>query len=374
MITIRYKPREKHKDFSVFLDIYLPKKYREINNGKARMYEFLNIYVSKAYTASDKILKIDKEKIEISKEIAARREIEILKGEYRPYNKQKTDNLLLFFERNENLENPRFKAVLLHLKNFCTTEKIHTPTFQIFNTDLVLKFQNYLLNKQDPPIGQTSVHNYMITLKTTFNRAIKQGLIKENPITFGIPKAVESKRTTLDISELQNLVNCDFETRISNYHVIRNAFLFSCFTGLRHSDILLLKWNDIENNTIRIIQYKTRTKKPEYNFIPLSEQAQSILAQIEKTENDTIFWNMPNNTTTSRYLKNWGLAAGLKKHLHFHAARHTFATIGLTHGIDLYTMKELLGHSQITMTQIYAKIVNQKKKAEILKFPKLNNG
>ena len=342
-------------------------------NPIALKYEFLNIYVSKDYSNGSNILNIDKEKFKVIKEIAAKREIEILKGDYQPDNLKRTDDLYLFFERNENLQIPRYKSVLLHLKDFCQKENIKKPTLRQFNSDLCLKFQNYLINKPKPPISQTTVHGYMVALKTFFNRAIKQKLIKENPIDFNIPKAVETKRTTLNLEELKILMNCEFDTKVYNHKIIRNAFLFACFTGLRRSDILLLKWSDIENNQIQIIQYKTRTKKREYNHIPLSEQAQTILLTIEKNpENDLIFWNMPSKTTIDRYLVNWGLAAGLKKHIHFHCSRHSFATIGLTFGIDLYTMKELLGHAQISMTQVYGKIVDNKKKAEIMKFPTLD--
>ena len=102
------------------------------------------------------------------------------------------------------------------------------------------------------------------------------------------------------------------------------------------------------------------------------KDALQIIDEVEKHEiNRKVFWSLPSSQVVNFYLKFWALEVGLKKNLHFHAARHTFATIGLTFGIDIYTMKELLGHSKIEMTQIYAKIVDEKKKNEMFKFPAL---
>ena len=61
------------------------------------------------------------------------------------------------------------------------------------------------------------------------------------------------------------------------------------------------------------------------------------------------------------YLKPWAVKAGITKHFTFHTARHTFATMMLTLGADLYTVSKLLGHTSVKMTQVYAKIVNKKK-------------
>ncbi len=106
--------------------------------------------------------------------------------------------------------------------------------------------------------------------------------------------------------------------------------------------------------------------------VPLVADVMEILDNLPRhPSNKRVFWDLPSSQVVNVYLKFWALEAGLKKNLHFHAARHTFATIGLTFGMDIYTMKELLGHSKIEMTQIYAKIVDQKKKLEMAKFPSL---
>jgi site-specific recombinase XerD len=60
-------------------------------------------------------------------------------------------------------------------------------------------------------------------------------------------------------------------------------------------------------------------------------------------------------------LKNWAKAANIGKAVTFHTARHTFATMLLTKGGDLFTVSKLLGHKDISTTQVYAKIVDQKK-------------
>jgi len=108
--------------------------------------------------------------------------------------------------------------------------------------------------------------------------------------------------------------------------------------------------------------------------VPLSQQAISIFLNKKKInksqQNDLVFPKLPNKDLCSYHVKKWAIKAGIKKHVHFHLARHTFATLSLTAGIDIYTVGKLLGHTHIDTTQVYAKIVDEKKKEEIGKFPK----
>jgi len=82
-----------------------------------------------------------------------------------------------------------------------------------------------------------------------------------------------------------------------------------------------------------------------------------------------VFSHLPDASYTSRILKTWGRKAGLRKTVTFHVARHTFATLGLTYGADLYTMSKLLGHSNIRVTQIYADIISEKKRKAVDSIP-----
>ena len=60
-------------------------------------------------------------------------------------------------------------------------------------------------------------------------------------------------------------------------------------------------------------------------------------------------------------IKKWAELCGITKNVSFHTARHTFATMMLTLGADIYTTSKLLGHSRISTTEIYAKIIDKKK-------------
>ena len=102
-----------------------------------------------------------------------------------------------------------------------------------------------------------------------------------------------------------------------------------------------------------------KTKAPIY--VPLSEQAMKWMPERgDKAAEDKVFV-IPRVEYVNPGLAKWAEQAGLKKHVTFHTARHTFATMMLTLGADLYTVSKLLGHSDVKVTQVYAKIVNQKK-------------
>lgn len=87
-------------------------------------------------------------------------------------------------------------------------------------------------------------------------------------------------------------------------------------------------------------------------------------------ENDKVF-DLKSHQVTTKYLKRWVKDTGINKKITFHCARHTFATLCLTHDIDLYTVSKLLGHRDIKSTQIYAKLIDKKKDEAIDKLPEL---
>ena len=80
-------------------------------------------------------------------------------------------------------------------------------------------------------------------------------------------------------------------------------------------------------------------------------------------------FGLPSKSQISVLLKEWCNSAVIGKRVTFHTSRHTFATLALTQGVDLYTVSKLLGHKTIQATQIYAKIVDEKKKAAMELMP-----
>ena len=133
------------------------------------------------------------------------------------------------------------------------------------------------------------------------------------------------------------------------------------FYGLRISDVKRLQWKDvfIDKGQYRLAVSMKKTKEPIY--LPLSSEALKWMPERgDKTPDDTVF-DLPSGNEINRLLKPWAKAAGISKRFSFHTSRHTFATMMLTLGADLYTTSKLLGHADVKMTQVYAKIINKKK-------------
>lgn len=138
--------------------------------------------------------------------------------------------------------------------------------------------------------------------------------------------------------------------------------MFACFCGLRISDVEGLTWGSIVEvdgmKQIEMKMHKTRCQL----YLPLSAQAEQWMPERgDAKPTDSIFPGMPSRYCTYRNLQRWAKDAGITKRVSFHTSRHTFATMMLTLGADLYTTSHLLGHTKITTTQIYAKIVDAKK-------------
>ncbi|MDJ1503489.1 site-specific integrase [Xanthocytophaga agilis] len=361
MITIRYKPLKNGK-YSIYLDIYV----QDATGKMKREYEFLKIYVSEDYSVKKRLKDADKESVLYAEGIKAKKELEFLNGNYGLIEKKADSqaDYLTFLTREVKRKTTNVDYNLALLKHTKVFLKDKQPTFAEITRDWCEDFKSYLLKN----VSQNTARSYLQALKLFLNIAIDKGFLLINPMQkVTLPKLQDVERTTLDIDELKLLIQTPTKF---GYH-IREAFLFSCFTGLRISDIRLLKWSDIRDNRIYLRPAKTSEK---IAILPLTENAKEILNSLEKEHNnDLVFYKLTiNKSTLRKHLTRWGTKAGIKQNLHFHAGRHTFATIGISNGIDLYTMKEMLVHSKIDMTMVYAKIVDKKKVEEVAKFPKLS--
>ena len=211
-------------------------------------------------------------------------------------------------------------------------------------------------------ISDTTARLLMSRIAAAMNKAVIEGLIPSNPFRAleakEKPKIAASRREFLTVEELKVLINtpcrCD---------IVKRAFLFSCFTGLRYSDMKSLLWSEIHTAADGKTQYiehkQVKTKK--MVTIPLSDEALRWMPRQEDGI-DKVFHGLKISTSTvEAVLKEWMKDCKIDKHITYHCSRHTAATTLLTLGANLYVVSKLMGHSSIQMTEVYAKIVDQKK-------------
>lgn len=225
-------------------------------------------------------------------------------------------------------------------------------------------FVNNVAKESEKEIPRiVSATTWVTRLGTLLNKAEREGLIKFNPWKAvearELPKQRKTERTYLTINELTRMISTPYGNDL-----MRKAFLFACFTGLRNSDIRNLTWSMIREDGIVMRQHKTE----EMVYIPLSENARKWLPE---RMGERVFEGLVKLPTVDRDLKVWAQKAGIEKNISFHVSRHTFATLMLTYGADLYTVSKLLGHTNIATTQIYAKIVDAKKIEAVNLIPKI---
>lgn len=217
-------------------------------------------------------------------------------------------------------------------------------------------------NNGKKTLGSTTCRIFMNRLAAALNMAVREGLIDNNPFKLldakEKPQKKSAMREFLTIEELRTLIATP-----CRYEIVKKAFLFSCFTGLRYSDMMALKWNEIhkaaDGKTLYIEHEQVKTKN--MVTIPLSNEALRWMPRKSKDEERVFHQLRITSTTVEMVLGEWMQKAGIQKHITYHCSRHTAATMLLTLGADLYTVSKILGHRSIRMTEVYAKIVDKKK-------------
>ena len=185
--------------------------------------------------------------------------------------------------------------------------------------------------------------------------AYKEKMLRENLNDF-LEKIEwkEVKKEYLTLDEVKKLAATPCKIP-----VLKQASLFACMTGLRISDILKLDWRDFEVGPdlgyyIRICTEKTETEAT----LPISQEALELCGEWGTGK---VFKGLT-RSMTHHPLKQWIAEAGIRKHITFHCFRHSYAVIQISLGTDIYTVSKMLTHKNVTTTQIYADLVNSKKR------------
>ena len=264
------------------------------------------------------------------------------------------------------------------MKNYYTTEKylyrflaknrkVNDVRLKQLNYAFVTDFEHFLRNYRDSKkrllLGNNGVMKHLERFKKMLNLAVKLEWMDKNPFNQFQLKYNKYDRQFLDEEELEQLES----TEMGNERLerIRDCFVFSCYTGLSYVDVKELNRDNIVkgiDGNHWISTKREKTDKPVK--VPLLPKAREILEkymQCPEMENKESLLPISSNQKTNAYLKEIADSCDIDKNLTFHVARHTFATtVMLSNGVPIETVSKLLGHSKLSTTQIYARVVESK--------------
>ena len=353
-VTVRKRPI-KNGQTSLYLDFYPP--IRNPKTGKLSRREYLGLYI---YTNPVERFQQEYNKSMIQKAeiIKCRRTESIINEEYGFLDRNKGKESFLEYFKNLMIErgsSQNWATAYMHFHNYTHGE----CRFCDLTVPYCQGFLDYLLSDACMHNGKrmmgTTANNNLTKLKCILAIAYEDGLLKENIAKKLVrAKAHGNKRQFLTKEELLQLSQTPCKS-----DVLRRAGLFSCLTGLRLSDCIRLQWENIVKLAdggwgMDIITKKTSTAA----ILPISEEALQLCGERSTGQ---VFKNLT-NSTVALYLKPWIKASGIEKHITFHCFRHTFATLQVAEGTDIYTVSKLLTHSNLATTQVYADVVDELKR------------
>jgi integrase len=345
------------------------KLYLDIYQGGKRVWESLHLTLTKDKEQNKEILRL----AEICR---SKREVRLLTGAWNIQDPVSGKMKLITYLENyaKDYTSPGVvRSCMRHLKEFKNGE---TVLISQITPAWIDDFQKWLLNgafsnakkENKDRLSRTSAANYSKVLRAVLAKAVANNVINRNPSsTVQRIKELETDLTFLNLDELQRLANvkCDYPYTVE----VRRAFLFSCYTGLRISDLETITWSEIETNPAQVIKRQVKTKNPVY--IPLGGSARKLIIDGKEHAPDENVFKLDdrNRRTSYTHLKGWAELANVKKKISWHTARRTFATMALENGVDIYTVAKLLGHTNINQVAKYAKVTDRLRRDAIAALP-----
>jgi integrase/recombinase XerD len=242
--------------------------------------------------------------------------------------------------------------------------------FRHIDENFINEYRKYL--KKDLKNNPNTINKSMVWIKAILNQAISDKIIDENPFNKIKLSKSQPDRMHLTKDELLKLWEYYKKNLLqNNLHLVCRYYLFSCFTGLRLSDVKRITLNDIISDSIFLRPLKSQNTTNEIVQIPLTSFARTLISDSGAKLKQPIFIAF-SDQATNRYLKDLIGGCGINKKLSFHSARHTFATIFLElNPGDVATLQKILGHSSIEHTMVYVHIDDTIKRDRMDKFEQL---
>ncbi len=230
--------------------------------------------------------------------------------------------------------------------------------FSALDRSFIDKFDLYL--RTERKLAPNTIVLYRSRLHTVINNAIAAGIITADPFAGYEPLRSERKRRYLTREELQRLMTTPLST--PRLYLVRDLFLFSCYTGISYGDLCRLTAANLETAEDGTVWIKATREKTNVEFdIPLLNLPRHIINKYRDIMPDGRFLPMYGNSELNKGLKLLAAVCGIDRKLTFHMARHTYATeITLSHGVPMETVSRMLGHSRVDTTQIYAQVTDNK--------------
>lgn len=264
----------------------------------------------------------------------------------------KTENYLEYIERRIEERNDitestkrRHRVLITSLKEFGGITYISDLT-----KENIMLYDNFLHGKG---YVQPTIHGYHKNNKVYIHDAMNHGLLQEYPYAgIKIKRGKHKMRKYLYQEELNKIREA--EIPLETIDRVRDLFVFQCYTGLSYGDFAIFDFkNNIVEHEGKYIIRDVRIKTGEDYYIVLLSPALQLLKKYN--------YEMPviSNQQYNLRLKIVADYAGLDKNLTTHMARHTFATLAITNGVELKIVSKMLGHSSVRTTEIYATVINQ---------------
>ena len=261
-----------------------------------------------------------------------------------------------FFDKSIKEQSKFLSENTIHLHEAVLSKmkyKKSTLMFSEISIEFLNDYARYL--KITLKNNQNTVQKNMAVIKAYLNIAVRKKIISDNPFKYIKIKRISSDRIFLNDQELKQLIKLYKKRWLTpGLQKVLRYFLFSCFTGLRLSDVKRIQHQDIINDTLVFTAKKTRSK---IIRIPLNKPAKKLIKEANELRSFGVIFDTFADQVTNRYLKRVADYIDFEKHITFHCARHTFATMFLRKTKNLAVLQKLLGHTNITETMTYAHVL-----------------
>lgn len=337
---------------TLYLDIYV---------GGRRSYEYLSLYLEKG--SSREVREANRETLKLAEAVCAKRTVEVREGRFGFSAGKGAD--IPFMEWFAAFARTKKNASTRRIYDTCALAIADACPASLRLRDLSPAWgEKVKASLSSARLSPNSRWLYFSKVRAAVNGALAKGLLRDDPLR-GVAnfKWSQPEKVFLTFEEVRAMARTPCADGL-----LKRAFLFSCLTGLRFGDVQALTWEEVrqQGDFTRITFRQHKTGGQEY--LDISPQAAAYMGE---RGTGKVFAGFKYSSEMTKRLRAWARDAGVRKPLTFHSGRHTFAVMMLDLGTDIYTTSKLLGHSNLSTTQVYAKVLDKNKQAAVMRIPDL---